>query len=114
MPQIMKMNRKASSCIVLGFLLSACDSTTEPLVYPEADSSSAQLFQAKCSGCHVAPLPSMHAARVWPGVLHRMQMRMKAKGVTPLDKIELSEILDYLQRHAATQTAPNAEITEVK
>jgi hypothetical protein len=109
----MKINQKKNSLITLALLLSACDSTTEPPVYPEADSPSAQLFQAKCSGCHVAPQPSMHAARVWPGVLHRMQMRMKAKGVTPLDNTELSEILDYLQRHAATQAASQAVTTEV-
>jgi hypothetical protein len=110
MPITMKIKRKKNSLIVLTLLLSACDSPTGPQVYPEAESPSAQLFQTKCSGCHVAPQPGTHVAQVWPGVLHRMQMRMKAKGVTPLDNAELGEILDYLQRHAATQ----AQTTEVK
>ena len=83
-------------------LLSACDSAIEPQVYPEIGSPSAQLYQAKCTSCHNAPLPNAHTARMWPGVLQRMQMRMKAKGVTPLNNHELAEILNYLQRHAAT------------
>jgi hypothetical protein len=96
------MKRKTSSYIVLGFLLSACDSSTESVVYPESGSSAAQLFLSKCSGCHVAPQPGTHSARVWSGVVQRMQMRMKAKGVPPLNKTELGEILEYLQRHSAT------------
>lgn len=97
------MNLKINSVIVLLLaLLSACDVEvpSEPLVYPEAGSRDEQLFQDKCSRCHKAPQPSAHIARLWPGVLQRMQMRMKAKGVTVLNKNELAEILDYLQRNA--------------
>jgi len=82
-------------------LLSACDTSVESKPYPEAMSPSAQLFQAKCTGCHVAPHPGEHTARAWSSVLQRMQMRMMAKGVTPLNENELSEISGYLQRHAA-------------
>jgi hypothetical protein len=70
------------------------------LVYPEADSSSAQLYLEKCTGCHNAPQPKAHTARVWSRVLQRMQVRMKAKGVTPLNNKELSTILDYLQKNS--------------
>lgn len=82
-------------------LLSACDSTTKPLVYPETESASAQLFLQKCNGCHVAPKPGSRSAKAWSTVVQRMQMRMRAKGVTPLNNEELTEVLDYLQRHAA-------------
>jgi hypothetical protein len=96
--------RTISGIALLG-LLSACDSVTESsnelVAYPEAGSPAAQRFQEKCTGCHNAPQPSVHTARMWPSVLQRMQMRMKAKGVQPLNKTELGEILDYLQRHAA-------------
>lgn len=87
----------------MALLLSACDGAApdEPVVYPEAGSQTEQLFQAKCARCHKAPQPSAHIARIWPGVVQRMQMRMKASGVTVLNKNELAEILDYLQRHAA-------------
>ena len=81
-------------------LLSACDSTTKPVVYPEVESASAQLFLAKCGGCHVAPMPGSRSARAWSTVVQRMQMRMKAKGVTPLNNEELNQVLDYLQRNA--------------
>ena len=82
-------------------LLSACDSTTKPLSYPQADSASAQIFLQKCGGCHVAPEPGSRSARAWSTVVQRMQMRMRAKGMPPLNNEEMTEVLDYLQRHAA-------------
>ena len=97
--------RLIASVIAPGFLmLAGCSADVpEPTVYPEAGSPSAQLYQAKCGACHGAPDPAVHIDRVWASVLQRMQMRMKAKGITPLDKNELSEILDYLQRHAGNR-----------
>jgi len=93
---------QTNSCLgLIALLLSACDIPDEPLVYPDADSSSAQLYQAKCARCHNAPQPHAHTAWAWPAILQRMQMRMKTKGATPLTKSELSEVLDYLQRNAA-------------
>jgi len=85
----------------MALLLSACEIPNEPLVYPDADSASAKLYQAKCARCHNAPQPHAHTAQAWPAILQRMQMRMITKGATPLNKDELSEVLDYLQRHAA-------------
>jgi Dihaem cytochrome c len=83
-------------------LLSACGVPSEPQVYPETGSPSAQLYQIKCTGCHVAPQPGAHTEKAWFRVVQRMQMRMKSGGVAPLNKIELDKILAYLQRHAAT------------
>ncbi len=82
-------------------MITACDTSTENIEYPEAGSPAAKLFLEKCSFCHVAPAPTAHAARVWPGVLQRMQMRMKAKGMPSLNNRTLADILDYLQRNAA-------------
>lgn len=62
-----------------------------------------QLYIGKCGDCHVAPQPVSHTAKVWPGVLQRMQMRMQAKARTPLDKTDMGMILDYVQRHARVE-----------
>ncbi len=94
--------RQTNSCFgLIALLLSACDLPDEPLVYPEADSVSAQLYQEKCARCHNAPQPHAYTAPVWPAILQRMQMRMQTKGATPLNENELNEVLGYLQRHAA-------------
>lgn len=83
--------------------LVACsnDTPTTPIIYPQAESAAARLFLAKCNACHGAPQPSAHLANIWPGVIQRMQMHMQSKGISPLTKDELSEVLDYLQRNAA-------------
>lgn len=102
MKSLRHLNLRKSSCISsLALLLSACDTSVEPQVYPEAGSASAKLYQTKCTGCHVAPNPNAHIPQAWFRVVQRMQMRMKAKGVAPLNQNELGEILDYLQRNAA-------------
>ena len=85
--------------------VSACTGEAPPATmnYPEEGSSVMQSYIAKCGDCHVAPQPVSHTAKVWPGVLHRMQMRMQAKARKPLDKTELGMILDYVQRHARVE-----------
>ncbi|MBL1277236.1 MAG: hypothetical protein COB30_014225 [Ectothiorhodospiraceae bacterium] len=81
--------------------LSACNGDAPSAKdYPEFDTASARLYIAKCGDCHVAPQPSAQTARAWPGILQRMQMRMKAKARKPLDETELDMVLDYVQRHA--------------
>jgi len=84
----------------MALLLSACEMPNEPLVYPDAESAAAKLYQAKCARCHNAPQPHAHTAQAWPAILQRMQMRMITKGATPLNEGELREVLGYLQRHA--------------
>jgi hypothetical protein len=89
-----------SSAVLL--VASACTGEAPPatISYPEAGSTAMQLYVARCGDCHAAPQPVSHTARVWPGVVQRMQMRMQAKARTPLQKEELGLIVDYLQRHA--------------
>jgi len=98
----MKRQISSTSATLSALLLSACSVPSEPRVYPEAGSSAEQFYQQKCGLCHNAPHPDANTARAWFGVVQRMQMRMKSKGVSPLDKTELDDVLDYLQRHAAT------------
>ena len=71
--------------------------------YPEHESESAKLYVSKCSGCHAAPLPKIHTKRHWPGVVQRMQMRMKNKAIQPLNSNEIAIVVSYLQKHAPKQ-----------
>jgi mono/diheme cytochrome c family protein len=98
----MNLQTNSSTAALAALLLSACSDPIEPQVYPETGSPSAQLFQTKCTGCHIAPQPNAHTEPAWFRVVHRMQMRMKERGVMPLNQTELDDVLDYLQRHAAT------------
>ena len=68
--------------------------------YPDYESAAAQLYIARCSECHAAPLPKIHIARHWPGVVQRMEMRMQNKAIQPPNKQETAMILEYLQKHA--------------
>jgi cytochrome c5 len=68
--------------------------------YPEYDTESAKLYISKCSGCHAAPLPGVHDIRQWAGIVQRMQMRMANKAITPLNKQELTAVVEYLEKHA--------------
>ena len=85
-------------------MLASCgeqtNSSASALQYPESDSEQAKFYIARCSGCHAAPLPSVHNATHWPGVVQRMQQRMKTKAIKPLDKQEFALVIDYLQKHA--------------
>lgn len=87
------------------FLLVACtdQSKTVSLTasdYPESGSEQAVLYLTKCGECHAAPLPKIHAAEEWPGVVQRMQFRMTSKAMPALNKQDIASIVDYLQRHA--------------
>lgn len=68
--------------------------------YPDYQSQAAQVYLQKCSQCHAAPLPKIHVAAHWPGVVQRMEMRMQNKAMQPPNKQETSMILEYLQKHA--------------
>ena len=100
MQKTMFLKTSFSGAVLL--VVSACTGEAPPATmdYPEEGSTAMQLYVARCSDCHVAPQPVSHTAKIWPGVVQRMQMRMQAKARTPLKKEELRLIVDYLQRHA--------------
>ena len=97
-----KKVKVVSPLLVVLSLTAGCDSYENSPVasYPEPDSPGAQLLLEKCGICHAAPQPSSHTAKIWPGVLQRMQMRMTTKGQSALQPKEIGVLLDYLQRHA--------------
>jgi cytochrome c5 len=84
-------------CVACG---SGNESSNATIQYPDADSQAARLYVKICGQCHAAPLPTIHDASVWPGVLQRMQMHMVQKSITPPDKNQLGIILTYLQSNA--------------
>jgi hypothetical protein len=96
---------KISFLAVMLLMTSACigEAPTAVQDYPETGTAVMQLYLAKCGDCHRAPQPASRTARVWPGILHRMQMRMQAKARKPLDKHELGLIMDYVQRNAKVE-----------
>lgn len=83
-------------------LLVACvdDAQLEVMELPEAASPQEQLMQEKCGACHAAPQPKIHPAGLWPGIVYRMQLHMKTKGIASLTAAEMGVLVNYLQRHA--------------
>ncbi|WP_455223177.1 hypothetical protein, partial [Kaarinaea lacus] len=65
--------------------------------YPEHESEAAILYVSKCSGCHAAPLPKIHEADQWPGIVRRMDMRMANKAIQPPSAEDTAVIISYLQ-----------------
>jgi hypothetical protein len=94
---------KPAGFAVLFSLLTGCADNNQsptPREYPEMESTQAQLYIDKCGQCHAAPSPNTHPANIWPGVVERMQLRMKTKHVPPLNREEVAIVLEYLQAHA--------------
>jgi len=74
----------------------------EPL--PQAESPGAKLLQQHCANCHGAPLPNTHSAEVWPSVVYRMQTRIITKAYQPLTELEVTTLIEYLQRNAGGES----------
>jgi hypothetical protein len=95
-----------STVFSIALLFTGCadDQDSQPLQlsdYPEHESAEAKLYISKCSGCHAAPLPKIHVAEQWPGVVQRMEMRMNNKAIKPPSSQETELIVGYLQKHAS-------------
>lgn len=93
------------SFLMVGLIivLAACGQSNvpaQPIQYPDMGSVRTNVYIAKCSQCHAAPLPTSHRANIWPSVVRRMQMRMVEKSVQPLDPQEQQMVIDYLQQYA--------------
>ncbi len=96
---------RASVAGAVAVLLTACSERPPESAsreYPDADSPGATLLVGRCGICHVAPQPSAHVAAAWPGVVNRMQARMRSRGYPLLADEEQAVLLEYLQAHAAS------------
>lgn len=89
---------------LLNFLIACTDQSSNiPLTssdYPESETEQAVLYITKCGECHAAPLPKIHTAKQWPGVVQRMQFRMTSKAMPGLNEYDKAAIIGYLQKHA--------------
>lgn len=100
------INSFAILAVVLSLLACTEQAPTVQLTvedYPEYDSDAARLYLTKCGDCHAAPLPSIHPASQWPGVVQRMQFRMTSKAMRELNDYERETIVGYLQKHAGKE-----------
>lgn len=71
---------------------------------PDPASTNAGLVVRYCGQCHAVPMPTMHSAADWPGVVRRMWLRMDRLPDTlgleipaPGDRVQM---LDYLTGNA--------------
>jgi hypothetical protein len=67
---------------------------------PEPESSAAQLYQQRCSGCHRLYAPGIMSADMWTFMVTRMEREFQRRGIPPLRSDEKQIILDYLQKHS--------------
>jgi hypothetical protein len=93
--------------------------TFDPAQLPEPRSAGAKLVRGYCVQCHNLPNPAMHHAAKWPGIVHRMVLRMEGKGnlgklmaemmagVKAPGADETKAIIAYLRRHAQKPLDPD-------
>jgi hypothetical protein len=82
-------------CVAASVLLSACDARL-----PEPDSAGAQLYAARCDGCHRLFAPRSLTFEMWKVQVERMQGDMVRQGLPPLTPQERDLVLDYLKRYS--------------
>lgn len=70
--------------------------------YPEPESAGAVIFKQRCSDCHMPPPPASRKAHDWPQIVGRMQNHRTMNNFAPITGEEMRQILDYLQKHAAS------------
>lgn len=66
---------------------------------PERDTYAAQLYAARCSGCHSLYNPRSMTAAMWEVQVQAMAPRMAQAG-RPLSETERRTIVNYLTRNA--------------
>lgn len=67
---------------------------------PEPESPGAQLYAARCSGCHRLYAPGSMKAVMWEFNLKRMQGEFVRRGVPPLTPEEHETLHAYLAQHS--------------
>jgi len=88
--------------LLLVLFCSSCSSEVERVTvqYPEQQSEGFRLFTQHCSSCHRPPMPDVHQAQDWPGVVARMQQHKEQRGLMVMSLIQQQQVLVYLQKHA--------------
>ena len=71
-----------------------------PTPIPDAQSSAAQLYAAKCGSCHSVPHPKRHTTEQWQHVLTLMNQRIQENNKPGLTADEKLTIQTYLGDHA--------------
>ena len=93
------MLRTLRGCAAAAFLASlvaaGCDARL-----PEPESPGAQLYAARCGGCHRLYAPGAMTSEMWKLTVARMQGELARRGVAPLTGDEQARLLDYLDRHS--------------
>jgi hypothetical protein len=67
---------------------------------PEPESPGAQLYAARCGGCHRLYAPGAMTSEMWKMTVTRMQGELARRGVAPLSADEQARLLEYLARHS--------------
>jgi len=99
---MMMIKNNFLTCLAVALLFSACDSESNHalMTYPEQESTAFQQFTRQCSSCHRPPMPDVHTAREWEGVVVRMQQHKEQRGLLVMSDVEQQQVLTYLQAHA--------------
>ncbi|MBY0577663.1 MAG: hypothetical protein K2P57_01305 [Burkholderiales bacterium] len=95
------MRRIEPGLIVLLFV-AGCTPAPQPQL-PDPGSQGAALVMANCTECHGAPMPSVHPAKEWAGVLRRMQNWRTTKGMGPIPEKDVAPLLEYLKSHGRAE-----------
>ena len=74
-----------------------------PTVEPEELGQGADVtfYRQICATCHELPDPAAHTAMEWETVLQRMNVNMRLMDVEPMERQEMTRILEFLQQRAA-------------
>jgi len=110
MMTVKKMMIKNSAMIVLfGLLpvfLMGCNQetpSTSVAAYPDQGSKNFKQFARQCSACHRPPMPDLHTALAWEGVVSLMQQHRVQQGLGAMKADEKQQVLDYLRRHSGQE-----------
>ena len=89
---------RASAGLLLAALAAGCDARL-----PDPQSPGAQLYAARCTGCHRLYAPGVMTGEMWKITVTRMQGELARRGLPTLSADDQARLLDYLDRHSTGQ-----------
>ncbi len=82
-------------------LFTACTTPgTHNTAIPDAESTGARIYSARCSNCHALPHPQRLGYNAWLELLPIMEQRMQERGMLKMGKDERDKLLAYLKAHS--------------